>query len=160
MLHQLLVDRLFREKCKGNTQIAPPLVVRPFALEILGLPGLKALHGTPTPEAFSVVDSPLLHGAGRAVFGVAPLGRVPRSTDLTALAGLADLGLQGRIVWQDGGAVVPAEEAQCQGLRAKIVQGQAVAVLPVKVGALSTDLPHHFGVLSRRQPEDGFTAHI
>ena len=29
MLHQLLVDRLFCEKCKGNTQIAPPLAVRP-----------------------------------------------------------------------------------------------------------------------------------
>ena len=106
------------------------------------------------------MDSTLLHGAGRAVFCIAPLGRVPRSTDLTALAGLADLGFQDRIVWQDGGAVVPAKEAQGQGLGAEIVQGQAVAVLPVKVGALSADLPHHFGVLSRRQPEDWFTAHI
>ena len=144
----------------GNTQIAPPLVVRPFALETLGFPGLKALLGTPTPEAFSVVDSPLLHGASRAVFGVAPLWGIPSPTDLAALAGLADLGFQGRIVWQDGGAVVPAQEAQGQGLGAEIVQGQAVAVLPVKVGALSTDLPHHFGVLSRRQPEDRLTAHI
>ena len=106
------------------------------------------------------MDSPLLHGAGRAVFGISPLGGIPSPTDLAAAAGLADFGFQGRIVGQGGGAVVPAEEAQCQGLRAKIVQGQAVAVLPVKVGALSTDLPHHFGVLSRRQPEDGFTAHI
>ena len=106
------------------------------------------------------MDSTLLHGAGRAVFCIAPLGRVPRSTDLTALAGLADLGLQGRIVWQDGSTVVPAEEAQRQSLGAKIVQGQAVAVLPVKVGAPAADLPYHFGVLPRRQPEDGFTAHI
>ena len=106
------------------------------------------------------MDSPLLYGAGRAVFGIAPLGRVPRSTDLTALAGLADFGLQGRIIGQDGGTVVPAKEAQGQGLRADVVQGQAVAVLPVKVGALSTDLPHHFGVLPRRQPEDRLTAHI
>ena len=102
----------------------------------------------------------LLYGAGRAVFGIAPFGGIPSPTDLAALAGLADLGLQGRIIWQDGGAVVPAEEAQGQGLGAKIVQGQAVTVLPVKVGALSADLPHHFGVLSRRQPEDWFTAHI
>ena len=106
------------------------------------------------------MDSPLLYGAGRAVFCVAPLGRVPCSTDLAALAGLADFGLQGRIIGQDGGTVVPAKEAQRQGLRAEIVQGQAVAVLPVKVGALAADLPHHFGVLFRRQPEDGFTAHI
>ena len=148
------------ENAGGNTQIAPPLVVRPFALEILGLPGLKALLGTPTPEALSVVDPPLLHGAGRAVFGVAPLGGIPSPTDLAALAGLADFGLQGRIVWQDGGAVVPAEEAQRQGLGADVVQGQAVAVFPVKIGALSSDLPHHFGVLSRRQPEDQLTAHI
>ena len=106
------------------------------------------------------MDSTLLHGAGRAVFCIAPLGRVPRSTDLTALAGLADLGFQDRIVWQDGGAVVPAKEAQGQGLRADVVQGQAVAVLPVKVGALAADLPHHLYVLPRRQSEDGFTAHI
>ena len=106
------------------------------------------------------MDSPLLHGAGRAVFGIAPLGGIPSPTDLAALAGLADFDLQGRIVWQNGGTVVPAEEAQRQGLGAEIVQGQAVAVLPVKVGAPAADLPHHFGVLSRRQPEDWFTAHI
>ena len=102
----------------------------------------------------------LLYGAGRAVFGIAPFGGIPSPTDLAALAGLADFGLQGRIIGQDGGAVVPAEEAQRQGLGAEIVQGQAVAVLPVKVGAPAADLPHHFGVLSRRQPEDWFTAHI
>ena len=96
------------------------------------------------------MDSPLLYGAGRAVFGIAPLGRVPRSTDLTALAGLADFGLQGRIIGQDGGTIVPAKVAQGQGLRADVVQGQAVAVFPVNIGVLSTDLPHHFGVLSRR----------
>ena len=132
--------------------------MRPFALEILGFPGLKALLGTPTPEALSVVDSPLLHGAGRAVFCIAPLGGIPSPTDLAAPAGLADFGLQGRIVGQDGGAVVPAQEAQCQSLGAEIVQGQAVSVFPVKVGALAADLPHHFGVLPRRQPED-FTVH-
>ena len=102
----------------------------------------------------------LLHGAGRAVFGVAPFGQIPCTADLAAPAGLADLGLHGRIIWQDGGAVVPAEEAQGQGLGADVVQGQAVTVLPVKVGALSADLPHHFGVLPRRQAEDRFTAHI
>ena len=102
----------------------------------------------------------LLHGAGRAVFCVAPLGQIPCTADLAAPAGLADLGLQGRIVWQDGGAVVPAQEAQPQGLRADVVQGQAVAILPVKVGALAADLPHHLCVLPRRQSEDGFTAHI
>ena len=102
----------------------------------------------------------LLHGAGRAVFGIAPFGGIPSPTDLAALAGLADFGLQGRIVGQDGGAVVPAQEAQGQGLGAEIVQGQAVAVLPVKVGALAADLPHHLYVLPRRQSEDGFTAHI
>lgn len=106
------------------------------------------------------MDSPLLHGAGRAVFGVAPLGQIPCTADLAAPAGLADFGFQGRIVWQDGGAVVPAEEAQRKSLGAKIVQGQAVAVLPVKIGAPAADLPHHFGVLSRRQPEDRLTAHI
>ena len=106
------------------------------------------------------MDSPLLHGAGRAVFGIAPLGRIPRPTDLAALAGLADLGLQGRIVWQDGSTVVPAEEAQRQSLGAKIVQGQAVAVLSVKIGAPAANLPHHLCVLPRRQSEDGFTAHI
>ena len=104
------------------------------------------------------MDSPLLHGAGRAVFGIAPFGGIPSPTDLAALTGLADFSLQGRNVGQDGGAVVPAQEAQGQGLGAEIVQGQAVAVLPVKVGALAADLPHHFGVLPRRQPED-FTVH-
>ena len=129
-------------------------------LKILGFPGLKSGMVCLLLFPLPIQRPALLHSAGRAVFGVGSLGRIPRSTDLTALAGLADLGLQGRIVWQDGSTVVPAEEAQRQSLGAKIVQGQAVTVLPVKVGALATDLPHHFGVLSRRQPEDWFTAHI
>ena len=128
-------------------------------MEILGFPGLKSGMVRLLPFPLPIQRPALLYGASRTVLGVAPLGRVPCPTDLAALTGLADFGLQGRIVGQDGCAVVSAEEAQCQGLGADIVQGQAVAVLPVKVGALSADLPHHFGVLPRRQPEDGFTVH-
>lgn len=106
------------------------------------------------------MDPPLLHGADWAVFGIAPLGGIPSPTDLAALAGLADFGLQGRIVGQDRGAVVSAQETQRQSLRAEIVQGQAVAVLPVKVGAPAADLPHHLSVLSRRQPKNRLTSHI
>ena len=43
MLHQLLVDRLFCEKCKGNTQIAPPLTVRPGSLGNTGASRAKSV---------------------------------------------------------------------------------------------------------------------
>ena len=147
------------KNAKGNTQIVPPWLCALEALEILGFPGLKSGMVCLLPFPLPIQRPALLHGAGWAIFGIAPLGGIPSPTDLAAPAGLADFGLQGWIVWQDGGAVVPAEKTQRQGLGAEIVQGQAAAVLPVKVGAPAADLPHHSGMLSRRQPEDRFTVH-
>ena len=54
MLHQLLVDRLFCENTSGNTQIAPPLVVRPGSLGNTGVSGLKKRNGL--PSSFSAAD--------------------------------------------------------------------------------------------------------